>query len=59
MHQSQTYPSDLTDLEWKLLEPLIAKPKSGGRPIKHPRRIILNAIFYLNRSGCQWVSSDN
>jgi putative transposase len=54
MHSSQTYPSDLTDLEWQLLEPLIPKPKSGGRPITHPRRTILNAIFYLNRTGCQW-----
>src|SRR6267154_6737469 len=54
MHSSQTYPSDRTDLEWKLLEPLIAKPKSGGRPIAHTRRTILNAIFYLNRTGCQW-----
>jgi transposase len=54
MHSSQTYLSDLTDLEWKLLEPLLPKPKDGGRPITHPRRIILNAIFYLNRTGCQW-----
>ena len=54
MHASQTYPSDLTSLEWKLLEPLIPKPKSGGRPIAHTRRAILNAIFYLNRTGCQW-----
>ena len=54
MHSSQTYESDLTDNEWKLLEPLIPKPKPGGRPIKHPRRMILNAIFYLNRTSCQW-----
>ena len=54
MQPSQTYPSDLTDQEWKLIEPLIPKPKPGGRPIKHARRTILNAIFYLNRSGCQW-----
>ena len=53
MHPSQTYPSDLTDDEWNLLKPLIPKAKSGGRPPKHPRRTILNAIFYLNRSGCQ------
>ena len=51
MHSSQTYPSDLTDLEWKLLEPLLPKPSTDGRPITHSRRIILNAIFYLNRSG--------
>ena len=54
MHPSQTYPSDLTDLEWKLLKPLLPKPKPTGRPSEHPRRVILNAIFYLNRTGCQW-----
>ena len=54
MHPSQTYDSDLTDDEWNLLEPFIPKPKPGGRPIKHTRRMILNAIFYVNRSGCQW-----
>lgn len=54
MHSSQTYPSDLTDREWKLLEPLLPKPKATGRPIEQPRRAILNAIFYLNRTGCQW-----
>jgi putative transposase len=54
MHPSQTYPSDLTEHEWNIIAPLIPKPKSGGRSIKHTRRTILNAIFYLNRSGCQW-----
>ena len=54
MHPSQTYDSDLTDDEWHILEPFIPKPKPGGRPIKHTRRMILNAIFYVNRSGCQW-----
>ena len=54
MHPSQTYDSDLTDDEWHLLEPFIPKPKPGGRPLKHTRRMILNAIFDVNRSGCQW-----
>ncbi len=54
MHPAQAYPSDLTDDEWHLIQPLIPKPKRGGRPIKHTRRMILKAIFYLNRSGCQW-----
>ena len=54
MHPSQTYPSDLTDPEWNIIKPLIPKPKNGGRPIKHRRRMILNAIFFVNRSGCQW-----
>ena len=54
MHASQSYPSDLTDDEWHILQPLIPKPKPGGRPILHTRRMILNAIYYVNRSGCQW-----
>ena len=54
MHLSQTDASDLTEDEWKIIEPLIPKAKPGGRPIKHPRRKILNAIFSLNRTGGQW-----
>jgi putative transposase len=49
-----SYPSDLTDAQWAVLEPLVPAPKSGGRPVQHPRREILNAIFYLVRSGCAW-----
>lgn len=55
MQTSQRYPSDLTDAEWQFLEPLVPKPKPGGRPPKHPRRELLNAMFYLSRSGCQWA----
>jgi len=47
------YPSDLSDHEWKILAPLIRPAKPGGRPRKWPMREILNAIFYLLRSGCQ------
>ena len=54
MHPSQTYDSDLTDDEWHILEPFIPKPKPGGRPLKHTRRMILNVIVHVNRSGCQW-----
>jgi putative transposase len=47
------YPSDLTDAQWAIIEPLI--PSAGvGRPRTNDPREILNAIFYLNRSGCQW-----
>lgn len=45
------YPSDLTDQKGKVIEPLVPKPKPGRRPPKHPRRMILNAIFYLKRTG--------
>jgi putative transposase len=48
------YPTDLTDAEWAILEPLIPAPKSGGRPPQWTRRAICNAVFYLVRSGCHW-----
>ena len=48
------YPTDLSDKEWSLLESLIPPPKPGGRYCKYSRREILNAIFYLLRTGCQW-----
>lgn len=50
----RAYPSDLTDAEWAILEPLIPPPKPGGRPAKHPRREIVNAIRYVLRSGESW-----
>lgn len=48
------YPTDLTDEEWKVLEPLVPPVKSGGRPADYTRREILDAILYVLRSGCQW-----
>jgi putative transposase len=48
------YPSDLSDQEWEILAPLILPAKPGGRRRKWPMRRILNATFYLLRSGCQW-----
>jgi putative transposase len=51
------YPSDLTDEQWAIVEPLIppAKPSPrGGRPRKVNMREVLNTLVYLNRSGCQW-----
>lgn len=50
----QTYPSDITDEEWAILEPLIPIAKKGGRPRKVDTREIVNAIFYVLRSGCAW-----
>lgn len=49
----RTYPSDLTDEQWALIEPMVPV-KPGGRPAKHPRRRIVEAILYLNRTGCSW-----
>jgi putative transposase len=47
------YSSDLTDEQWEILKPLIP-PSHGGRQPTVNFRVILNAIFYRNRTGCQW-----
>ena len=48
------YPTDLTDDEWRVLEPLIPPAKPGGRPRSVDVREILNAIRYHLRSGGAW-----
>jgi putative transposase len=50
------YPSDLTDAQWTILEPLMpaAHTPRGGRPREVDLRELVNTILYLNRSGCQW-----
>jgi transposase len=48
------YPSDLTDAEWALVEPLIPPARRGGRPRDVNVREVLNAIFYVLSTGCQW-----
>lgn len=48
------YPSDLTDAQWTILEPLIPASKKGGRPREVDMREVMNTILYLNRTGCQW-----
>ncbi len=52
--ERKSCPSDVTDEQWKLVEALLPDAKPGGRPRKTNLREVLNAIFYLNRSGCQW-----
>jgi putative transposase len=53
----QKYPSDLTDEQWAMVAPLNPPARQsprGGRPRAVNMRELLNTIFYLNRSGCQW-----
>jgi putative transposase len=61
----KSYQTDLTDEQrelaesgllilWEIIEPLIPPPKPGGRPRKTDIREVINAIFYLLRSGCAW-----
>ncbi|HWH71561.1 MAG TPA: IS5 family transposase [Candidatus Sulfotelmatobacter sp.] len=53
MQKSCLYPTDLTDAQWEILEPLLPKPKKRGRRPADRRRI-LNGLFYLVRAGCAW-----
>src|SRR5215207_9372620 len=48
------YPSDLTDAEVARLSPYLPAPKRCGRPWRHPRRAILDAVFYVVRTGRRW-----
>ncbi len=54
MASKSRYPSDLTDAQWALVEPLLSAAKPGGRHEAHPRREVVNAILYLLRTGCSW-----
>lgn len=52
------YPTDVSDEEWNQIKSLVPTPKSRkgkrGRPVKLERRQLVNAIFYIVRSGCAW-----
>lgn len=48
------YPTDLSDAQWAILEPLIPAAKHGGSPRTVNMREVMNTLFYLNRTGCQW-----
>jgi putative transposase len=51
---AKRYPTDLTDDEWRVLEPLIPPAKPGGRPRSADLREIVNGVRYLLRAGCAW-----
>jgi len=48
------YSSDTTDEEWRLIEPHIPPPARCGRPCETNMRDVMDAIFYMAESGCQW-----
>jgi putative transposase len=52
--ERESYPSDLTDAQWTWIEPLLPAPSHLGRPRELDRREVINAILYVNRTGCQW-----
>lgn len=54
-HEGEKYTSDLQDKQWERLEPLLCLKRSGrGRPLELDMRAVVNAIFYVLRTGCQW-----
>jgi transposase len=50
------YPSDLTDAEWALVAPMIPPARRGGRPRDVNVREVLNGLFYVLATGCQWAA---
>ena len=55
-HKRKTlrYQSDLTDAEWRVIEPHLPEPRATGRPRSWAMREIVNGIFYVMRAGCPW-----
>ena len=51
---SLLYPCDLTDAEWAQLSPLLPAPARRGRPRSWALRLLVNALFYVLRTGCPW-----
>jgi len=54
MTKRRSYPTDLTDAEWEIVEPLIPKPQRRGPKANVDVREVLNGIFYFLHEGCQW-----
>ena len=51
---TRSYSTDLSDAEWECLEPHVPAPNKRGRPRAHAAREILDAVFYVSKSGCPW-----
>jgi putative transposase len=59
-HRKRIYTSDLTKKQWKIIKPLLPlKHKGAGRPLELNLRQVINAIFYVVRTGCQWANLPN
>lgn len=52
--ERRIYPTDLSDQEWAILSPLLPTPRANGRPATISRRALLNAMFYITKTGCGW-----
>ena len=54
MEPRRSYPTDVSDREWALIQHLAPAGKPDGRPETYLKREILDAIFYILRGGCAW-----
>src|SRR5687768_15352121 len=52
--ESRRYPTDLSDDEWRCIGAHLPEPTGQGRPRLHGLRAILDAVFYVLKSGCPW-----
>lgn len=52
--ERRSYGTDLTNGQWKILEPLLPKPVKLGRPNEYSPREIINGIYYITKAGCSW-----
>lgn len=50
----EAYPSDITDEQWLIIEPIVNIPNPRGRPRTTDMREVINALSYIGKSGCQW-----
>jgi len=51
----QGYASDLTDKQWEIISPLLKRKNNTGKHLaSHEKRRLINAVLYLNKTGCQW-----
>ena len=48
------YPSDLTTKQWNIIKPLFTGEKRGAHFAKHSKRKLINAVLYMEKTGCQW-----
>jgi putative transposase len=48
------YITNLTERQWKIIEPFFINEKRGKHLQKHTKRDLINAVLYINKTGCQW-----
>ena len=48
------YPSDVTQKQWNRIKHLFEKEPRGKHLRVHPKRNLVNAVLYINKTGCQW-----